>query len=247
MAPIFEFVLSLLAAHMLGDYVLQTNRMALGKRRVSILMLHALTHGALVYLLAGRWGAWSVPLVVALTHAAIDRLKAGMARPGALALVLDQAAHVVVMGALAFWIDAARDHSYWAVVISPEIARAWVMISGAILTIRVGGVFIGMWVQPYLREIEQARGAVAIAPLSRGLTRGGGTIGQWERALIFLMVGVGQPGGIGFLIAAKSIFRFGELKDKENRMEAEYITIGTLMSFGWAMTTAYLTWWLVRL
>jgi len=66
-------------------------------------------------------------------------------------------------------------------------------------------------------------------------------IGQWERALIFLFVLVGQLGGIGFLIAAKSIFRFGELKDPTNRREAEYITIGTLMSFGTAMAIAYAT------
>lgn len=247
MTPAFEFVLCLFAAHLIGDFVLQTNRMASGKRRISVLILHALIHAGMAYLLVGRWGAWMVPLVTAVSHAGIDRIKAGMAKPGALALILDQVAHVLVMGALALWVDAARDHSYWALAISPEIGRAWVMISGIILTVRVAGVFIGMWVQPYLREIEQAQGAVAIAPLSRGLTRGGSTIGQWERALIFLLVGVGQPGGIGFLIAAKSIFRFGELKDKENRMEAEYITIGTLMSFGWAMTTAYLTWWLVRL
>lgn len=247
MNPIFEFILSLFAAHLIGDYVLQTNRMALGKRRVPILILHALIQAAVAYLLVGRWGAWMVPLVIAVSHAGIDRIKAGMVRPGALALVLDQLAHVLVIGALALWLESARDYSYWALTLSPEIGRAWVMICGIILTIRVAGVFIGMWVQPYLREIEQAKGAVAVAPLARGLTRGGSTIGQWERALIFLLVGVGQPGGIGFLIAAKSIFRFGELKDKENRMEAEYITIGTLMSFGWAMTTAYLTWWLVRL
>jgi len=60
-------------------------------------------------------------------------------------------------------------------------------------------------------------------------------------ALIFLFVSLGQPASIGFLVAAKSIFRFGELKDRGNRMEAEYITIGSLMSFGWAITTGYLT------
>jgi hypothetical protein len=96
-----------------------------------------------------------------------------------------------------------------------------------------------------LREIDLARGAGAASPTARGLSNGGRVIGQWERALIFLFVAVNQPGAIGFLIAAKSIFRFGELKDRENRMEAEYITIGTLMSFGWATATAYATWWII--
>ena len=41
----------------------------------------------------------------------------------------------------------------------------------------------------------------------------------------------GQFAGVGFLVAAKSIFRFGELKDSENRKQAEYIIIGTFTSF----------------
>jgi len=114
--------------------------------------------------------------------------------------------------------------------------------------VRVGGVLIGQWVQPYLDEIQRKSDAKINGPdVSRGLTNGGRTIGQWERALIFLFVCTGQFGSIGFLVAAKSIFRFGELKDRDNRMEAEYITIGTLMSFGWAITVGYLTLWLARL
>jgi hypothetical protein len=66
-------------------------------------------------------------------------------------------------------------------------------------------------------------------------------IGQWERALIFIFVFIGQPGAVGFLVAAKSIFRFGELSDRRNRMEAEYITIGTLMSFGMAIAFSLAT------
>lgn len=66
-------------------------------------------------------------------------------------------------------------------------------------------------------------------------------IGQLERALIFVFVLVQQFSAIGFLIAAKSIFRFGELRDRSNRMEAEYIIIGTLISFLWAIVAALLT------
>ncbi len=143
-------------------------------------------------------------------------------------------------------LSAAEEVSWWSDHFGPATSQAWILISGAILTVRVAGIFIGFWVQPYLKEIEQAGGDRSVTPMARGLTNGGRVIGQWERALIFLLVGVGQPAGIGFLIAAKSIFRFGELKDRENRMEAEYITIGTLMSFGWATVSAYLTWWLFR-
>lgn len=75
----------------------------------------------------------------------------------------------------------------------------------------------------------------------RGLRDGGRAIGQLERALIFVFVLIDQFSAIGFLIAAKSVFRFGELRDRSNRMEAEYIIIGTLISFLWAIAAALLT------
>ena len=70
--------------------------------------------------------------------------------------------------------------------------------------------------------------------------------GELERGLIFFLVMMDKQEAVAFLIAAKSIFRFGELKDRENRAEAEYITIGTLMSFTWGLVAAWTTWSLYR-
>jgi len=50
-----------------------------------------------------------------------------------------------------------------------------------------------------------------------------------------------MPSAVGFLVTAKSIFRFGELTKSQNRKEAEYITIGTLMSFGIAFAVSLVT------
>ena len=55
--------------------------------------------------------------------------------------------------------------------------------------------------------------------------------------LIFAFLLIGQPEGVGLLIAAKSILRFGAVKD--DRAMSEYVIIGTLASFGWAMLTGY--------
>ena len=49
---------------------------------------------------------------------------------------------------------------------------------------------------------------------------------------------IGQPGAIGFLVAAKSILRFEEAKKQKL---AEYVLIGTLLSFTLAMALSYLT------
>jgi hypothetical protein len=72
----------------------------------------------------------------------------------------------------------------------------------------------------------------------RGLRGGGRLIGWLERSLIFLLFIIGQPGGIGFLVAAKSILRF-----EESKREAigEYVLIGTLFSFTLAILFTHLT------
>ena len=46
---------------------------------------------------------------------------------------------------------------------------------------------------------------------------------------------MGQFAGIGFLVATKTIFRFGDLTSSKDRKLTEYILIGTLLSFGLAI------------
>lgn len=62
----------------------------------------------------------------------------------------------------------------------------------------------------------------------------GQIIGALERALIFTLVMVNQYAVIGFVLAAKSIARFEDLK---NRQFAEYYLIGTLSSSFIAIST----------
>ena len=61
--------------------------------------------------------------------------------------------------------------------------------------------------------------------------------GMLERLFVFIFVVTGNWQGIGFLLAAKSVFRFGDLKESKSRKLTEYILIGTLLSFGIAITT----------
>jgi hypothetical protein len=230
---------ALLLAHLAGDFVFQSDAMARRKNETPVLLKHAGIHAVLAYVIAGCWLLLIVPITVFFTHAAIDYVKVRMRGPAQTLFWLDQAAHGVVVVALTMIGAVADATSTWAGI----LGRAWpvycVLLSGAILCIRVLAIIIGFWVQRYLDEIKTAAQDGFAAGASRGLTNGGRTIGQWERALIFLLVLVGQPSAIGFLIAAKSIFRFGELMDRKNRMEAEYITVGTLMSFGSAIAIVY--------
>ena len=73
------------------------------------------------------------------------------------------------------------------------------------------------------------------------LTNAGKWIGILERLFVFTFVVTENWEAIGFLLAAKSVFRFGDLKESKDRKLTEYILIGTLLSFGIALATGMLT------
>lgn len=70
------------------------------------------------------------------------------------------------------------------------------------------------------------------------LLNAGWYIGVLERLFVFTFVVLNYWAGIGFLLAAKSVFRFGDLSRAKDRKLTEYILIGTLISFGLAILAA---------
>jgi hypothetical protein len=237
----WDIALALFAAHLLGDFVFQPDWMVAEKRNPPVLLAHALIHGCLALALFGQWSRLPVAVLVAASHGAIDFLKSRHAQPRQRDFWIDQAGHVLVLVALAAWFGSSGAITHWSAVWGQGYRRLLIFACGGILCVRTSAVAIGFWVQRYLEEIvREPKGGVG-AEAARGLSRGGRIIGQWERALIFGFVVTGQPTAVGFLIAAKSIFRFGELTDRTRRMEAEYITIGTLMSFGMALFISWAT------
>ena len=99
------------------------------------------------------------------------------------------------------------------------------LISGLVLTTHVGQILVGKFLFPLsLEESEE------------GIKNAGIIIGNLERGLTYLAVLTGQPQIVGFLIAAKAILGFGTAP--KNRKTSEYLIIGTLLSFGWAIAVS---------
>lgn len=116
-----------------------------------------------------------------------------------------------------------------------------IFLFAAWLTTRPAGRFVAWALRRKTEQIEQLPTADGVLRQEqRGFVDGGAVIGCLERLLIYLFVMSDQAGAVGFLIAAKSVFRFGELSQQQHRLEAEYITIGTLLSFvvGFAIAMA---------
>ncbi len=254
-----ELMVALGSAHVVADYLLQNETIAVNKHRLPVLTVHALGAGAAAYMACGLWRLWWIFALTALSHGLLDWAKLRTTRPRLKSFLLDQAAHLTVVVCLALAAaEAASSTSVWpqlSDVGRHYLLRSLVLAAGILMAGKVGGIVIGLWVYPHLvwmkRQTRRIRrhgsGSEEMTtsgqPLtdddSRGLPQAGRIIGQMERLLIFMMVFSGEPGGIGFLVAAKSIFRFGELRDPSNRMEAEYILIGTLMSFVYGIAVAY--------
>lgn len=180
---------------------------------------------------------WQIPVVVFASHAVIDFVKA-RCQPTAMAFLADQLAHLACLALLAVWMTHGRDLEVgWGGVLGlgHDFARAVVWVAGLIATVRAGRFFMTLFVRRYLDQLDAA---MAAPPAVRGLHDAGKTIGELERLLIFVLVLSDQAAAVGFLIAAKSVFRFGELKQSTRRMESEYVIIGTLASFAYAMCVA---------
>jgi hypothetical protein len=115
-------------------------------------------------------------------------------------------------------------------ILTPEAAvRGLLILIIYILACRPVGWLIGTLTARWQEHLPD-NGA------SLGLPGGGMWIGCMERIAIITLILADMSGTIGFLIAAKSILRFPEITARDEngsrmRAAAEYVIIGTLMSF----------------
>ena len=217
-----ETIAALLLAHVLADFVLQSNRMAATKRQVGTLALHGAFVLATAVLATGNLSPWLLALTAA--HLAIDLVKSRL--PATLwPFLADQAAHGVTIVACAALAPDQWPTGLWSG--HPLLPGLMTIAAGAVLATRAGGFAIGQLMAPW----------AAHAPA--GLPGGGRTIGHLERGMIFLLILTGQAQSIGFLIAAKSVLRFGSISTEKE--VSEYVIIGTLASFSWGIAVALAT------
>ncbi len=233
-----DIFIALLAAHVLGDFVIQTQRDVARKRRPEVMARHVIAHGLLAYFLVGLWPALWIPVAVALLHFVVDWYKVRFGEPTLAWFLGDQAVHLVVLAVIAAVAAYFNDITVWHSIAPHILFPAMALFAGYVLTVRVGGMVTQLVLAPYLTEMQSRMGEGRM-PWERGFESGGKIIGYLERTLLFVFVIAGNVAAVGFLVAAKAFFRIGEIKDAENRLEAEYIIIGTLTSFAHGLITAY--------
>ncbi|HMP92642.1 MAG TPA: DUF3307 domain-containing protein [Phnomibacter sp.] len=235
-----------LCAHLIADFILQPKAMVLHKQRLKakswMLYAHCLIHGLVFYLVNAQWHQWYLAAAVAITHFFIDWWKTTQKYSPWL-FTIDQLLHITVLVLL--WLlthhNAATLHAWlqakWQ---SPPL---WYILTGYLLLMYPLSMVIGGATQKWRQEVNRN-----FENNQTSLAEAGKWIGIFERMLVYTFIITSQFAGIGFLITAKSILRFNDTsKGASGRKEAEYILIGTLMSFTLAIITGLLVKYLAGL
>ncbi|MES2653412.1 MAG: DUF3307 domain-containing protein [Bacteroidota bacterium] len=220
-------LIKLVLAHLFGDFFLQPNSWVVEKEKKKLKSLklywHVLIHTLLVFLVFRSFEVWKMALVIGITHFIIDSIKLIYQREKTKSLwfFMDQFLHVLII--LACWINYAQPD--FSVLFFYE-QKIWIFGIGILILTSPASIFIKMIITKWLPDSGGKNSSLQDA---------GRFIGIVERLLIFLFVCTNHFEAVGFLLAAKSIFRFGDLKEAHDIKLTEYVLIGTLLSFGFAL------------
>ncbi|TYP70372.1 DUF3307 domain-containing protein [Aquimarina intermedia] len=226
-------VLKLIIAHVLGDFVLQPDTWVADKKEKKqaslFLYLHTLVHAVtLLCMLSFDRRYLLAILIIVFSHFLIDLIKLNLDKKVnfKLLFLLDQLAHLLVIAGIVYWyqpfsIDLSR-------VYSIEILY---LVLAIIAVTSISSVIMKLLMSTWNLNEDHAKDS---------LEKAGKYIGILERLFVFAFIALGQWAAIGFLITAKSVFRFGDLSKAKDRKLTEYVLIGTLLSFGLAMIVGLL-------
>lgn len=226
-----DILLRLLIAHLLADFFFQTDKIVEGKKKGAgsrYFILHILIVGLLTYLLLGDWTNWWAPLLIMVLHAVIDIGKIYLKKDNVWIYLIDQIFHLLSI--LFIWILITQNDFYHLVdlIIAPLFNEEVLIVLTAYLLISYPtGYLIGYLTKEWQDDLE--RGG------EESLKKAGRSIGIIERILVVSFIIINAWAPVGFLLAAKSVFRFGDLKEGREHKKTEYILIGTLLSFTFAI------------
>lgn len=267
-------LLAFFCGHFLGDFVLQSDRMVeLKSKHTKWMIFHGLQVFLLTWIFLGNFSAWWIAGIIFFLHLLVDYAKIWFSSKKGQAseckaqistssssensggieikkscsshnldwLVADQLFHIFTL--IAFWICLVHfnitvfQENGWELLFGLQYKKGLLLLTGLAIGIFGAGVVLKYQMSEFAVELSEE--------VKQGLPRGGKTIGVLERLLVFMFVLAGKPEGAGFVIAAKSVFRIGELTNKQDKDHAEYIMIGTLRSFTYALAIAFITKWLI--
>jgi hypothetical protein len=259
MSPFAAITIALLIAHACGDFLLQRQGVIAGKRaRAWVAYLeHGAIHMAALILAFALFAplpltTWSVVTafsVIVLSHLLSDWVKE-TTRPGGgpwlgvAPFLLDQMFHISVIVIVAAWLAGVGE-------VVPALVEHWrgardtfgILLAGYLLVVVGAGYLNALLLRNLAPGEPTVPGNAAPTGADSGVGNAGLYIGWLERFLMLTAVLLESPAALGLILAAKSIFRFDDIR--KGRASTEYFLIGTLVSVSEAVAGGLLMRWLL--
>ncbi|OAD40757.1 DUF3307 domain-containing protein [Polaribacter atrinae] len=222
--------LKFLLAHILGDFVFQPEKWVKNKEEKKVKSVKLYYHigiYVLFLLLVLQFNLkehWLGFLLIVVSHYFIDVLKLYLQKKKTKRVwfFVDQMLHLLFLViATSLYVDISLSAEN---LITDKIL---LLITFLLLVIFVSAIIIKIIITQWNPESKKEN--------DDSLAKAGRYIGILERLFVFTFVITNHWEAIGFLLAAKSVFRFGDLTSSKDRKLTEYILIGTLLSFGIAI------------
>jgi len=226
--------IQLIFAHLLGDFILQPDSWVADKENKKLksgyLYLHALIHTVLSFVFLWDPERWWIALTVGISHFMIDAAKLSFqtVKNKKSWFFIDQVLHILVIAGISLYFNEFG----FGFLKDQNLLKA---VAAAVFLTTPASVFIRILLSSWT-PVPETAGNIQTESLSSA----GKYIGILERLMVFTFIMVNHWEGVGFMVAAKSVFRFSDLAQAKQRKLTEYVLIGTLLSFGMAVLTGIL-------
>ena len=228
----FDLLLRILVAHFLADFIFQPTSWVKMKNEHGLksryFWLHIAIHLVTLAVLIWDWHLWPVIVWVTASHLMLDALKSKVSKSSIWIFLADQILHLAII--MIIWMIYSGQVQLFIEEVSNLVnsQKFWWLLLVTLLLSTPSSVLVGKITHKWNNELEGLG-------KHKGLENAGKWIGILERLLIFTFLAINEIGAIGFLLAAKSVFRFGDLTNTSDHKKTEYIIIGTFLSFSIAI------------
>lgn len=216
--------LSLLLAHVVGDFYLQHDKYCVQKEERKFkswfLYVHSLIIGSVSWVAVPVYDFGFYAIAIAFSHLVIDVIKTCCPK-GLWNFIIDQIAHLLILIIVASSFGTTTELPIQSMDCNGGFSIPLFMLA-ILLCIKPANILIKLVLKKY--QIGETQSC-------ENIKNAGALIGNLERILTIIFVIIGQYEAIGFIVAAKSILRF---KDTDTA-KTEYVLAGTFMSFGIAL------------
>ena len=213
-------------AHLLADFTFQPQKWCDKKERELISkehVYHVLVVFTFSWILSFHVSFWWASLLIAGSHFGLDILKSFLYKRKfghKYLFFIDQAFHFIMLVSVVYLFSKMKNIDF-PITITTNIAF---MVLALIACTSPSNVFI--------KKFMESKGIIHKSKSENELLKAGRLIGSLERLISFILILFDQFAAVGFIIAAKSILRFRDTQTAKT----EYLLIGTLLSFGIAIT-----------